>query len=222
MSEGLQSGAHEIHEPTGFQPVVVQLLSNQGKEALIADCTFRVSGKAPELWDPVLGSIEPAAVYGCKDGATTLPVSLDQDGSVFVVFRKPASANPVVSLTTEPDGPTIPGSPIARPPILEDGRIILETWQPTKYTLSTAQGMTKKRPTGVFPQPIEVTGPWQLTFPPELGAPAAATFNKLDSWTNSKDDGVKHLSGTATYVNEFTVPSDWLRSGKKFLSIWAR
>src|SRR5262249_6782696 len=53
-------------------------------------CTFRVHGKAPELWHPDTGAIEPAPVWRERAGATSVPLRLDPAGSVFVVFRRPA------------------------------------------------------------------------------------------------------------------------------------
>jgi hypothetical protein len=53
------------------------------------DCTFRVMGKAPELWDPVSGVMRPAAAYSQKAGQTTLPLQFAPYGSMFVVFRRP-------------------------------------------------------------------------------------------------------------------------------------
>jgi hypothetical protein len=56
-------------------------------------------------------------------------------------------------------------------------------------------------------------GPWEVSFPPNLGAPTAIRLDKLASWSTHADDGVKHFSGTATYTKEFNAPSGWFRSG---------
>jgi hypothetical protein len=56
-----------------------------------ADCTFRVSGKTPELWDPVSGVIRMAAAFTKSDGRTTLPLRFAPYGSMFVIFRKSAT-----------------------------------------------------------------------------------------------------------------------------------
>ena len=53
------------------------------------DCTFRVSGKQPELWDPVTGEIRDAHAFRQREGRTTVPLELNPRGSIFVVFRKP-------------------------------------------------------------------------------------------------------------------------------------
>ena len=56
--------------------------------------TFRVSGKAPELWNAVSGERRFADAYEEKDGGTMVPLAFDPCGSVFVVFREPATAHP--------------------------------------------------------------------------------------------------------------------------------
>jgi hypothetical protein len=55
--------------------------------------------------------------------------------------------------------------------------------------------------------PHEITGPWEVRFPPNLGAPPSRVFDKLVSWTTIPDDGIKYFSGTATYLKEFEVPA---------------
>lgn len=57
-----------------------------------ADCLFRVSGKQPELWNPVNGQIDRDVGWEqTADGRTKLSLALPQDGSLFVVFRQPGS-----------------------------------------------------------------------------------------------------------------------------------
>jgi len=55
-------------------------------------CTFRVSGKQPELWDAVTGKIRDATAFHQEDGRTVVPLEFDPCGSIFVVFRKPIPA----------------------------------------------------------------------------------------------------------------------------------
>ena len=56
------------------------------------DCTFRVSGKQPELWDPVTGKARVATAFHQADGRTSVPLQFGPCGSTFVVFRKPIAA----------------------------------------------------------------------------------------------------------------------------------
>ena len=50
---------------------------------------------------------------------------------------------------------------------------------------------------------VTIQGPWTLTFPPHLGAPASVRLDKPSFWTQSTDPGVKFFSGTATYATTF-------------------
>ncbi|HEV2382567.1 MAG TPA: glycosyl hydrolase [Terriglobia bacterium] len=52
--------------------------------------SFRVTGKAPELWHAETGKSEPVS-YRMANGRTTVPLHLEPWGTVFVVFRKPTS-----------------------------------------------------------------------------------------------------------------------------------
>jgi len=68
---------------------------------------------------------------------------------------------------------------------------------------------------GQAPKPLEITGPWEVRFPPNLGAPPSRVFEKLVSWTTIPDDGIKYFSGTATYLKEFDVPAGWLAGDRR-------
>ena len=67
------------------------LVNRNGREEAV-NCTFRVAGKLPEFWDPVTGAMRQADSYAIADARTTVPLRLVPYGSVFVVFRAPASA----------------------------------------------------------------------------------------------------------------------------------
>jgi hypothetical protein len=60
-------------------------------------CSFRVSGKAPELWNPVTGERRFAAAYDERAGQTIVPLDFDPYGSWFVVFREAAAKHPAVA-----------------------------------------------------------------------------------------------------------------------------
>ena len=69
-----------------------------------AECTFRVRGKEPELWDPRPAAFATRSVYRTTaDGRTTVTLGLPQNGSAFVVFRRPAHEPHLVS-ASGPDG----------------------------------------------------------------------------------------------------------------------
>ncbi len=89
-------------------------VAHQTEEPLAADCTFRVAGLQPELWNPMDGSRRTAVAFAQNDGRTTLPLEFAPNGSVFVVFRTPISEDlqgnaksnfPVTGETVELAGP---------------------------------------------------------------------------------------------------------------------
>jgi hypothetical protein len=88
----------------------VYWVSNRNARAESLEATFRVTGKAPELWRPDTGEVEPAS-YLVSGGRTTVPLRLDPNDAVFVVFRKAAAAPsrtiaaPEETLLTTVEGP---------------------------------------------------------------------------------------------------------------------
>jgi len=72
-------------------------VNNRNQRSEAVEASFRVVGKAPELWHADSGRRERAA-YRIKDGRTIVPMKLDPSDAVFVVFRKPA-ATPELRLT---------------------------------------------------------------------------------------------------------------------------
>jgi len=77
-------------------------------------------------------------------------------------------------------------------------------------------------PSRVEPRAVSTTlqavnGPWNLSFQPNLGAPAKIQLAKLESWTDNSQDGVKYFSGTATYTRTLQAPQSWFHPGAKIL-----
>jgi hypothetical protein len=130
--------------------------------------SFRVTGKAPELWHAETGNSDPVS-YKSAEGRTTVPLHLEPWGTVFVVFRKATKA--------------------------------------TSRTL----------PKVVETQLATVEGPWNVSFQPGRGAPASITLDKLISWTDSTEAGVKYFSGTGTYTKTIQALPEWF---KKSARLW--
>jgi hypothetical protein len=130
------------------------------------EAAFRVQGKEAELWHPETGRIEPAS-YRIADGRTTVPLRLNPNEAVFVVFRKAAKAQ--------------------------------------------SRALPKQTESSV----ATLDGAWEVSFQPDRGAPAKLTFDKLASWSESADAGVKYFSGTGTYTKTVNAPADWFKSGTR-------
>ena len=58
-----------------------------------------------------------------------------------------------------------------------------------------------------------VEGAWELSFQPGRGAPAFITMDKLISWSDSTDAGVKYFSGAGTYSRTIQASPDWFKKG---------
>jgi hypothetical protein len=141
-------------------------VDNRNDRDETVDATFRVTGKAPELWHAETGKSEPTS-YTIADGRTTVPLHLEPWGTVFVVFREPT--------------------------------------QETSRTL----------PKVVATDLATIEGPWKVAFQPGRGAPPSITLDKLTSWSDSTDAGVKYFSGAGTYTKTVQASPDWFKKGAK-------
>lgn len=130
------------------------------------EAIFRVSGKAAELWYPETGRTEPAS-YSIAAGRTTVPLRLNPNEAVFVVFRETTTA---------------------------------QSRQLPRQTESSL---------------VTLDGAWEVGFQPDRGAPAKISLDRLKSWSESSDPGVKYFSGTATYMRTLNAPPDWFKPGAR-------
>lgn len=121
-------------------------------------------------------------------------------------------------MLTLPDGTEKPfaaqAAPVAELEVRDRGGLTLTAWEDGLYEARTASGKRLRARISGVPRPMEVSGPWQVSFPTGLGAPERATFDRLTSWTESEDPGIKYFSGTATYVKRINIPAALLGQGK--------
>ena len=169
--------------------------------------TYNITEKIKDLIDsgnlniPVNSQlIENQDVQGDK---TTLKITYSTDGEERTIFIPKGE---VLKLSKDK----------TKPELVYDGEAIhWITPYSGKITYTTALGETKKAQVKSVPKPIELTGAWEVLFPPNLGAPEKAEFDELISWANSDDEGIQHFSGTVTYKKEFELPDDYLKSDKR-------
>lgn len=147
-----------IHRRDGHTEIY--FVASSQKTPMKVDCTFRVSGRQPEIWDPMTGRHRKAGPWESSQGRTTVPLEFAPNGSWFVVFRQ----------STRSD-----------------------------------QGVAKRNfPAWTAVQTVE--GPWAVQFDPQWGGPQVATFEKLVSWPERSEAGIKYYSGKATYRKTFDLP----------------
>ena len=67
----------------------VYFVANGTTQSFQATCSFRVTGKQPELWHPETGTIADVPFYEEHNGCTDALLEFRPYESVFVVFRRP-------------------------------------------------------------------------------------------------------------------------------------
>jgi hypothetical protein len=139
-------------------------VNNRQDTVVDLEATFRVDGRAAEIWHPETGRIEQVS-YTIENGITKAPLHLESGDAVFVVFRIK-----------------------------------------TKETSRTINRPTEKQLT-------EITGPWNVSFQANRGAPAQVILATLTPWNESTDKGVKYFSGTGTYTKTIQAPKEWFKEG---------
>ncbi len=68
-------------------------VSNPTNQSLSAQCTFRVEGKHPQLWDAVTGEIRDVLEYTDHDGRTSITLQFEAAQSFFVIFEPSPKKN---------------------------------------------------------------------------------------------------------------------------------
>jgi hypothetical protein len=203
----------------------VYFVANRLTQAEHAVCAFRVQGRQPEIWRPDTGQIERTAVYSESNGVVRMPITFDPCGSVFVVFRKAAAplskqiaavevgGKEVLGTTWKSPGPAAdapgPVNPLpVKLTVNADEGISLQAWQSGEFVVRRGDGSTSTIVVDRLPPPMELAGPWEVRFAPGGGAPKKVAFDKLISWSDHLDHGVKYYSGTATYLKTFSLAAE--------------
>jgi hypothetical protein len=156
----------------------VYWVDNRNQRSETLDATFRVQGKAAELWHADSGVIQPAA-YRIDGGRTTVPLHLDPYGAVFVVFRKAASApTRTLPLQAETQLATVAGA--------WDVSFQSNRGAPAKITLGALSSWSESADTGV--KYFSGTGTYTKT----LQAPAGWFKPGVRLWLDLGD--VKNLA----------------------------
>jgi hypothetical protein len=196
----------------------VYFVANKNPQAEEALCSFRVQGRRPQLWWPDTGRIERPAVYEEADGCTRLPIRFEPSGSVFVIFRdgdKPESdrissvsrnGETILSVAWPKEEERAQNLNAAPVELTRDahGRVNALVWQSGRYLLQDANGKRREVNVTAIPEPLELSGPWEVHFEPRWGGPESVTFERLEDWSKRPEDGIRYYSGTAIYRRTFT------------------
>jgi hypothetical protein len=141
-----------------------------------------------------------------------LPLALGPAGSVCVVFREGKAAAHAVAVAP------------ARGLALErgaDGSFSGWASEAGDFRVETADGRNLAVKVPAVPAPVEISGPWEVSFTPGWGAPEKTTFERLADWTSHADEGIRHYSGAAVYRKSFVLPEFDAAAGKLTLDLGA-
>jgi hypothetical protein len=155
-------------------------------------CSFRQQEKIPEIWDPVSGDIYPIPIYNQRDKHVDIPLTWAPYGAYFVVFRNGSPSSHYTDISAaDMHSPRIAYT--------TNGFHVLDKGT---FRLNSNGGPMK---IANEPAVFELQGEWKISFPDNWGAPTAAMFPELISWTEAEDKGIKYFSGTAVYEKNFTL-----------------
>ena len=200
-----------VHRSTASAEIY--FVRNTQSRELEATLSFRVRGRAPELWNVDDGSMVSALAYAeTKDGRTEIPLTFPAKGSIFVVFERPTERHLV---RIEKDGRTV-FPPIGQgTSVFSRGKRGLVATVPGTYRTTDTEGAQQTFTVSANELEVPIKASWTLSFPSGWGAPASVPVEHFQSWTESTDPGIRYFSGTAVYRTSLQIPSGFIVPGKQ-------
>jgi hypothetical protein len=188
------------------------------------ECKFRVTGMIPELWDPITGKTRQILTYREENGQTIIPLSLEPEGSRFIIFRKAKSFPHIIKIEKDgqsffPDNEFIG---IDKPSIeifKDKVKMFTTIFEPGKYTATWQDGKTTKFNLATPNTTVPLSGKWEINFDTSWGGPAHIEIDSLKSWTQFEEAGIKYYSGKAVYKKTFSVAAGNLKGTKAILDL---
>ena len=198
----------------------IYLVRNTQSRELQAALSFRVHGRAPELWNADDGETVSALTYTeTGDGRTEIPLAFPANGSIFVIFERPIQRH-LVKLEKD-------GSPIFSPiyqgaAVFSSGAREFVATSPGTYITTDSQGNKQTFIVNARELEAPAESTWTLSFPAGWDAPSSVPVEHFQSWTKSMNPGIRYFSGTATYRTMLQIPSGlvapsrqlWLQLGE--------
>jgi hypothetical protein len=188
------------------------------------ECSFRVTGKIPEMWDPITGETKEIVVYRLENGRTIIPLFFEPEGSKFIVFRNGEQKPHITEIRK--DGQTIFPDfklEVKKNPYISftgnNSKVTAEIQEPGVYSIFWSDGRTKQLTLEEKAETIWLFGDWNIHFDPAWGAPADVKTNILKSWTEFDEPGIKYYSGTANYSQSFKLKVHEIKENRLILDL---
>lgn len=174
--------------------------------------TLRVTGKAPELFNPVTGRITKLARYTNVDNGVRICIDVnDMADSVFIVFRSKQTQPSVAKVQSAGQGVSPADLKLF---YSSSNKLMAETARPGTYQLTMSDGSQKSLSVKQKSQVIAINGPWKSTQKDKSGHTVLqeATFNLPSGFT--KDRRVALDLGNVNVMAKVTL------NGKTFDTLW--
>ncbi len=91
----------------------------------------------------------------------------------------------------------------------------LTAWDNGSYKVHTTDGADNKISIYSIDDPIILNNKWTVDFTHGWGAPDQISLDKLISWTQHSDPGVRYYSGTAVYKTQLKLPAEFVKTADK-------
>ncbi len=112
-----------------------------------------------------------------------------------------------------PEAPAPAGPPAWRVEAGPGGSVEIVAREAGGYSVRTPGGKAQRVEVPPVPGPVGIPGPWEVRFPAGWNAPERIVLEKLISWPESADPGVRYFSGTAAYTASFDLAPDLVQPG---------
>jgi hypothetical protein len=189
----------------------IYFVRNTLNSKISGDVAFRISDKTPELWSQADGTMSDINVYDIGNGVISIPLTLNSDEAVFIVFAKSGHTDHITKISKDN---------IQLFPYSGDGNNTFSLQEGDnrmtdvvlhgkgEYTFSYSSGTTATKIVDEPSREIVLSGKWDVNFPENKKGVGQITFDSLYSWTESDVFNVKFFSGIATYTKEFELSED--------------
>ena len=134
-----------------------------------------------------------------------LRLTYETDG---MIIERDIQAGGEVDFTSHADDATL---------TLQDEQLVWTTPKSGTETVSTASGQVYSARVKSVPQPLTLTGSWDVAFQSGRQAPEKTVFDSLYSYTESTDPSIRYFAGTAVYIKRFTLPKKYLQQDTELL-----
>ena len=202
-----------IHRSTDDEEIY--FVRNEDSTKIQTEVTFRVSEKTPFHYNAVQGAIDPIAWYVQEGPTTTIPLSFDPYGSLFVVFKKERARERYITDITNQDNPSRQVQPFMVSQEMDDS-FTFTFVDSSDFLLKYNDGTTVIVSPKSAGDTLTVSGPWTITFSHGWGFDPIQQFDTLVDWCDHQNTALSKYSGIATYKSSFTLEESYLRDNSSY------